>query len=78
MYTYGMYTYGMYTYGMYTYFFDEFLTNFFDEIFVEVFDEFFIFQPLRALGSEYLRSFFFLKLGQKSFGNKISTYLHFF
>ena len=35
-------------------------TNFFDEIFVEVFDEFFFYYPLRALGSEYLRSCFYL------------------
>ena len=33
-----------------------FLTNSFNEIFVEVFDEFLFFYPLRALGSEYLRS----------------------
>ena len=44
-----------------TNFFEEFFwTNFFDEIFVKVFDEFFIFYPLRALGSEYLRSCYLL------------------
>ena len=37
-----------------------FLTNFFNKIFVEVFDKFFFFYPLRALGSEYLRSCFHL------------------
>ena len=68
MYTYGMYTYGMYTYGMYTY--GIIPTEFFQQIFLtnfNFFDKFFIFLPLRALGSEYLRSCFFLKEGWNFF-----------
>ena len=76
MYTYGMYTYGMYTYGMYTYVMYTYVTNL-REWRIYKNDEFsemtnfrdkgwfflpFIFYPLRALGSEYLRSCFHFDL----------------